>query len=1063
MPIEPTRRSVLIGRLLPPVLLGGLGLALAGKADIEEWLGVVFVATLWVAAMIVQSLRHFSRTGPQLQAEIAGFNRIYALLALMRLVLWTWLISLAMGFAGMTFHLSLAAAVGASPSPILGAIFAALGIGVITSLQFCRHLLFIPGSIEASSNYRTSRFHGLWALLTPKRVQGAQAGLLALFALVGAAGSLSLMASAAAQLALGLFLMNAAVLLHFHRWRAQGEPQAVKARPGPQSRPNILLIGVDSLRHDRLQNGRNLTPNLDRLAQRGVHFGRCYVPCARTAPSLASLLASRWPHEHGIRDNFAANDEVNLGPAPLPAYLRDQGYRTLAISDWCGSDLGKFAFGFEAVDLPEDQWNIRYLLRQGPKDLRLFLSLFTHNAFGRHMLPELYFLAGIPMTRMLGLTTRRAISRFAEAGGEPFFINLFVSSTHAPFGSEYPYYTRFTDPNYQGDSKFVMGGLSEPFEVVHRQSQGKAHFDFEQIIDLYDGCVQAFDDELKAILDHLVACGLAENTLVAVYSDHGMEFFERETWGQGNSVIVDEGARIPLVLYDPRNPLGRRIDAVTRSIDIAPTLLDMAGLAIPKDMRGVSLCPLMQDPELNPRLLAYSETGVWFTRVPSLEPDHLHYPELPALLEIPDKSKGTITLKSDWKARIIQAKDRMICSDQWKLVRQPMVHGVVHKLFDLATDPSCLHDVSAKHPEITAELRRELEVMLEGDLDSSTEAAASALGAGVRPAGAGGIAPQAPNLRISVVIPAYNAARFLPKTLAGIRAQTYPAHEIIIVDDGSRDNTREVVAGLGQGITYVHQENTGVSAARNRGIAMATGDIVAFLDADDDWLPEKLERQIAIFQQYPRVGLVASDRSDIDADGQVLLDSLFKKQGLENMFKDLAGTPLPGALGKLIKTNFLPTSSVTVRKSALDAVGLFNTGIRYGEDLELWARIAAKYEVACVPQVLVLYRLHDSNATQHTEKLMLDMVRVMREIRSWGRARVAQDGLDPDAVVANALWELGYWQFSRGQLTQARAAFKECLKEKPSLRGMIYTVLSYLPETTLHALRAVKQRIAGST
>jgi hypothetical protein len=109
-----------------------------------------------------------------------------------------------------------------------------------------------------------------------------------------------------------------------------------------------------------------------------------------------------WPHHHGVRDNFIADADTDLRVPDLPALLRQHGYATAAVSDWCGADLKKFPFGFDYVDTPDDQWNIKYLIRQGPKNLRLILSLFTHNRFGKTFLPELYYLAGVPMTTELG-------------------------------------------------------------------------------------------------------------------------------------------------------------------------------------------------------------------------------------------------------------------------------------------------------------------------------------------------------------------------------------------------------------------------------------------------------------------------------------------------------------------------------------------------------------------------------------------------------------------------------------------------------------------------------------
>ncbi len=200
----------------------------------------------------------------------------------------------------------------------------------------------------------------------------------------------------------------------------------------------------------------------------------------------------------------------------------------------------------------------------------------------------------------MGKRARRLVSRLAS-GNEPFFLNVFYSTTHPPFASEWPWYTRFADPAYAGESKFAMAQLTDPFDIIRRQGAPKEEFDLDQIIDLYDGCVAQFDDEVGKMLAHLEACGLADNTIVVVYSDHGMEFFEHDTWGQGNSAVGDFSPRIPLVIRDPRQPADGRIDQVVRSIDLAPTLLELAGAPAATSMDGVSLagCLTGKEPAQN--------------------------------------------------------------------------------------------------------------------------------------------------------------------------------------------------------------------------------------------------------------------------------------------------------------------------------------------------------------------------------------------------------------------------------------------------------------------------------
>jgi len=486
---------------------------------------------------------------------------------------------------------------------------------------------------------------------------------------------------------------------------------ASRERQEGDRRMNVLMLGVDTLRADRLgveSYGRPLTPTLDSLADRHAYFARCYVPCGRTAPSVASIMTGTWPHTHGIRDNFTLPSEAKIR-ATLPDLLAEAGYQTIAISDWAGADLGKYPFGFQRRSLPEDQWNIKYLIRQGPKDIRLFLSLFVHGRFGRRFLPELYYLAGVPMTDELGRATRRALSACASAG-RPFFINSFFSTTHAPFASNYPYYTLYSPRSYAGPSKFVMGLMNDPFDIIKQQRHTAEHFDIGQIHALYDGCVRQFDDEVARILAHLSACGLDDSTIVVIYSDHGIEFFEQDSWGQGNSVIVDASARIPLIIADPRQARPVRVESVARSIDLMPTLLHLLGMPVPEHVEGHSWHAVLQGTELPvEERPAFSETGVWFGRIPSLPEGHLHYPDLPQLLDVPDKGTGTLGVKHEYQPIVIRAKDRAIKTSRWKLVYQPMEDGSVRwMLFDLARDPGCSRDVAAEHQAVLHDLKERL-------------------------------------------------------------------------------------------------------------------------------------------------------------------------------------------------------------------------------------------------------------------------------------------------------------------------------------------------------------------
>jgi arylsulfatase A-like enzyme len=414
-----------------------------------------------------------------------------------------------------------------------------------------------------------------------------------------------------------------------------------------------------------------------------------------------------------VRDNFVRDEETHLEVPALPETLRTLDYRSAAVSDWCGGDLAKFSFGFDIADVPHDQWNLKYFIRQGPKDIRLVLSLFLHNRIGRLLLPEIYYLGGVPQTTQLGKRARRTLARLA-AMEEPFLLNIFYSTTHPPFASEYPYYLRFAKPDYAGESKFAMARLTDPFDIIRRQGDSRQEFDLDQILALYDSCVAQFDDEVGRLLDHLQTSRLAHNTIVVLYSDHGMEFFEHDTWGQGNSAVGDFSARAPLVIVDPRLPAGQRVDQVVRSIDIAPTLLDLLG-APSVHCDGVSLAASMRDPSAALNLKAFNETGVWITPMPSLPPQHLAYPGLLELLDVPDPASGTLALKSEYRERVVVAKDRMVRDGRWKLVYQPLESGMRLLLYDLEADPGCTADLAAGQPEEVARLWNELRYWMECD------------------------------------------------------------------------------------------------------------------------------------------------------------------------------------------------------------------------------------------------------------------------------------------------------------------------------------------------------------
>lgn len=206
--------------------------------------------------------------------------------------------------------------------------------------------------------------------------------------------------------------------------------------------------------------------------------------------------------------------------------------------------------------------------------------------------------------------------------------------------------------------------------------------------------------------------------------------------------------------------------------------------------------------------------------------------------------------------------------------------------------------------------------------------------------------------RISVVIPVFNGELFLRKALESVAAQSSLPYEIIVVDDGSTDGTKDVVTTFSSAIpvSYHHQQNQGAGAARNRGVSVARGDWIAFLDADDTWKPHKLATQVEYLQTHPEAQFVYSKTTVTDEGG-----------------KPVNSIPQPASLEPLIFGDrpFARPSTVLVRKDLLDVVGGFCSRLKIYEDLELFARIDRLAALHFIPAELTTYRLHRSQSTRN--------------------------------------------------------------------------------------------------
>ena len=264
---------------------------------------------------------------------------------------------------------------------------------------------------------------------------------------------------------------------------------------------------------------------------------------------------------------------------------------------------------------------------------------------------------------------------------------------------------------------------------------------------------------------------------------------------------------------------------------------------------------------------------------------------------------------------------------------------------------------------------------------------------------------------VDVIIPAFNAAQTLRVALDSVIAQTFEDWRILLVDDGSKDDTPALVAPyqerLGERLKYIRQENAGLPAARNTAIRHATAELLALLDADDVWLPQRLEKTVARFDGRPELGLVYGFVSRIDPGGEVI-DTFARAN------KHGEGRVAPYIYMRMLD---LPCPTVSFRRSCVEQVGLFDETLRATEDRDLWVRIAQRYEVALIPEVLAYYRVSPQAMTTNPERMLQAQLRFVEKHYGspgcgWRARRVALSWMyrqRAEALVARGQMRAAAW------------------------------------------------------
>lgn len=439
-----------------------------------------------------------------------------------------------------------------------------------------------------------------------------------------------------------------------------GSP-VVRDLASAEGKPSVLLIVADTLRADHLGtygHGRETAPALNEMAGGGAVFEDCVTQGTWTKVSFSSIMSSRWPPSHGVRE---MPDRLPAAAVTMAEAFREAGYATMALS------------------------SIH------------FHGKFTNLHQGYEVFHEASSLEDDPDNDLNVKTAARYVKRFKgwidKYHDTPFFAVLHVADPHAPFRPRAPFDTMWADAESgqrhfeeaERAAEFIKDPLMKRFKMPRTEELEAAGVDPVAYVAhetaWYDGSIRAMDEELGSLFEHLQSLGIYDNLVIAFTSDHGEEFLEHGGHWHGTTVYGVQ-SHVPLVFRGPGIDPGKRVPETVQSIDIMPTLLDLAGIPVPEGSQGASLKPL----------LAESETR-WRPR-----------PAFTTKAGFGNDAGGRL-----------ETDDVGMVAEGWKLVEKshPSWDAPRYELYDHANDPKHLKDVAAENQEVVERLAVQLKAWRE--------------------------------------------------------------------------------------------------------------------------------------------------------------------------------------------------------------------------------------------------------------------------------------------------------------------------------------------------------------
>lgn len=316
---------------------------------------------------------------------------------------------------------------------------------------------------------------------------------------------------------------------------------------------------------------------------------------------------------------------------------------------------------------------------------------------------------------------------------------------------------------------------------------------------------------------------------------------------------------------------------------------------------------------------------------------------------------------------------------------------------------------------------------------------------------------------VSIVIPSFNAAETLPSTLKSVIPELGSHDEVVVVDDGSTDDTAQVVHGFNDDrIRYIFQPNSGGPASpRNRGIRAARGELIFLFDSDDLMLPGKVALGRAAYQDNPDAGLLFSNFMTIDEDGEILNSCFLDSYEFTGSFagsEKCVRFEIPLAYRALARENFIGTSGVAIPKAVLDEVGSFDESLRNGDDRDMWFRLTRKYPTVYIPQVLHSYRVGQNSISKGSaHKRTPAKLKVLERQLADPLDKAFEN--DIRELIADNYHAMAYESFSSGYMRECRSEIAKGWGASKRIAWVRLWVLSFLGVRLTSGLRQLKRAL----